>query len=108
MSDWTTVEPAAGELAPGTMRAAKANGVDLALVRLDDGTLTAFDLWCTHEECPLADGDLEGDHVVCYCHSGEFDVRTGAVVKGPPEEPVRVYPVRTVGNELQVRLGGAA
>jgi 3-phenylpropionate/trans-cinnamate dioxygenase ferredoxin subunit len=87
------------------MRAAQVGDLHLALARLDDGTLAAFDLWCTHEECPLADGELEGDHVVCYCHSGEFDVRTGAVVKGPPEDPVRVYPIRAVGDELQVQLG---
>lgn len=89
------------------MRAGKAGDVDLAIARLDDGSLSAFGLWCTHEECPLADGDLEGSHVVCYCHSGEFDVLTGAVVKGPPEDPVPVYPIRAVGDELQVQIDGA-
>ena len=78
--------------------------MDLAVACLDDGTLTAFDLWCTHEECPLADGDLEGTHVVCYCHSGEFDVRTGAVLKGPPEDPIPVYELREENGELSVRV----
>ena len=56
---------------------------------------------CTHEECPLSDGDLEDDKVVCYCHSGEFDVRTGAVLKGPPEDPIPVYELREENGELQ-------
>lgn len=105
MGEWITIAPSAEDLRPGTMVAAEAGGVDLAVACLEDGTLAAFGLWCTHEECPLADGELEGDHVVCYCHSGEFDVRTGAVVKGPPEEPVPVYPVRAVDTELQVQIG---
>jgi 3-phenylpropionate/trans-cinnamate dioxygenase ferredoxin subunit len=104
VSGWTVVEALEGALAPGSMRAVKAGGLDLALARLSDGTLTAFDLWCTHEECPLADGELEGAHVVCYCHSGEFDVLTGAVIKGPPEDPIRVYPIRSAGDELHVLL----
>ena len=101
---WVTVEVSAEDLPPGSLQPASAGGVDLALARLADGSLAAFDLWCTHEECPLADGDLEGEHVVCYCHSGEFDVRTGAVVKGPPEDPVRIYPVREAAGEIQVRV----
>jgi nitrite reductase/ring-hydroxylating ferredoxin subunit len=59
---------------------------------------------CTHEECPLSDGELEADRVVCYCHSGEFDVRTGAVVKGPPDDPIRVYELRLDDGDLQIRL----
>jgi nitrite reductase/ring-hydroxylating ferredoxin subunit len=108
VSEWTVVAGVEGDLAPGSLRAGKAGGLDLAVACLEDGTLAAFDLWCTHEECPLADGDLEGNHVVCYCHSGEFDVLTGAVVKGPPEDPVRVYPIRAADNRLEVRVDGAA
>jgi nitrite reductase/ring-hydroxylating ferredoxin subunit len=76
----------------------------IVLARLDDGSLVAFDDMCTHEECPLSDGDLEGDKVVCFCHSGEFDVRTGAVLKGPPEDPIPVYALREENGELQVQL----
>jgi 3-phenylpropionate/trans-cinnamate dioxygenase ferredoxin subunit len=104
VSAWTVVEGVPGDLPPGTLRAGKAGEIDLAVARLEDGTLTAFDLWCTHEECPLAEGDLEGNHVVCYCHSGEFDVLTGAVIKGPPEDPLRVYPIRAAGGELQAEI----
>jgi 3-phenylpropionate/trans-cinnamate dioxygenase ferredoxin subunit len=89
---------------PGTMFAATAEGLDIAIARLQDGTLTAFDLWCTHEECPLADGELEGDRVVCYCHSSEFDVHTGAVLRGPATEPITVYAVRAVDGSLEIEL----
>ena len=76
----------------------------VVLARLADGSLVAFDDMCTHEECPLSDGDLEDDKVVCYCHSGEFDVRTGAVLKGPPEDPIPVYELLEENGELRVHL----
>jgi nitrite reductase/ring-hydroxylating ferredoxin subunit len=76
----------------------------VVLARLGDGSLVAFDDTCTHEECPLSDGDLEDGRVVCYCHSGEFDVRTGAVLKGPPEDPIPVYELREENGELSVSL----
>ena len=75
---------------------------EIAVARLADGSFAAFDDACTHEECPLSEGDLEGEKVVCYCHSSEFDVRTGAVLRGPATEPLRVYETRVIDGELQV------
>ena len=103
MSDWVTIGRES-DLPSGALRGVQIGETSLAMGRLEDGTLVAFSEWCTHEECPLSDGDLEGDHVVCYCHSGEFDVRTGMVMKGPPEDPLQVYEIRAMGGELQVRI----
>ncbi len=54
------------------------------------GELHAFDDTCTHRGCSLADGTLDGSVVTCPCHGSQFDVTTGAVVRGPAEEPVAV------------------
>ncbi len=81
---------------------ATVGALDIALARLEDGSFAAFDDTCTHEECSLSGGDLEGDRVVCFCHGSEFDVRTGAVLQGPADEPVRVYETRIAGGELEV------
>lgn len=80
-------------------------GLEIAVARLDDGSWAAFDNVCTHEECPLAEGDLDGDRIICYCHSSAFDVRTGEVLDGPAEEPLRVYETRVERGELELRLG---
>jgi 3-phenylpropionate/trans-cinnamate dioxygenase ferredoxin subunit len=79
-------------------------GCEIAVARLDDGSWVAFDNSCTHEECPLSDGDLAGERVTCYCHGSEFNVRTGEVLEGPADEPLAVYPVRIENGELQVVL----
>lgn len=104
MNGWVAVGLGDGELAPGGLRAAAAAGRDLAIARLADGSLAAFDEWCTHEECPLSDGDLDGDRVICSCHGSEFDLRTGAVLNPPATEPIAVYDVRIVDGELEVRI----
>ena len=101
MSGWTSVGAAEGR---PQLSAVTVEGREIALARLDDGTWTAFDNDCTHEECPLADGDLDEDRIVCYCHGSEFDVRTGEVLLGPADEPIAVYPVRLEDGEIHVAL----
>ena len=75
---------------------------EVALARLPDGSWSAFDNSCPHEECPLAEGDLEDDRIICYCHGSTFDLRTGAVLEGPAEEPLTMFEVRVVDGDLQV------
>ena len=104
MQGWVRLGAAAEAPGPGVMRAFPVGGDTVVVVaRLEDGSLVAFDDMCTHEECPLSDGELEGDRVICYCHSGEFDVRTGAVIKGPPEEPIPTYELQLDGDDLLAR-----
>jgi nitrite reductase/ring-hydroxylating ferredoxin subunit len=64
----------------------------------------AFDDTCTHEQCSLADGDLSGTTIICPCHDGEYDITTGEVLDGPPPEPILIYPVKVVGDEIQVEI----
>jgi len=66
------------------------------------GVLYAFDDTCTHQGCSLAEGDLEGTTVTCICHGSQFDVTTGAVVRGPAERPLLAHRVRVAGDDLQV------
>ena len=101
MSGWTSLGPVAGRAELG---AVVVDGLEIALARLDDGGWAAFDNACTHEECPLAEGELAGDRIVCYCHSSAFNPRTGQVLEGPAEEPLRVYETRVNGDELEVRI----
>jgi nitrite reductase/ring-hydroxylating ferredoxin subunit len=65
-----------------------------------NGRLYAFDDTCTHAGCSLADGDLEGTTVTCACHGSQFDVTTGAVLRGPAQRPVRSRAVATEGDDV--------
>ncbi|MDQ3986737.1 MAG: non-heme iron oxygenase ferredoxin subunit [Actinomycetota bacterium] len=102
MAEFTTVGPvdAAGE---GDLKAFEIEGVKVAVANVD-GTLHAFGNVCTHRQCPLAKGDLEGTTVTCPCHGSQFDVTTGAVLSGPAEDPVPSYPVRIQDDAIQISV----
>lgn len=66
------------------------------------GHLYAFDDTCTHKGCSLAKGKLDGTTVTCPCHGSQFDVTSGAVLRGPAQRPVRSRTVQVEGDELLV------
>ena len=92
------------DLPPGSMRGVVAGGERVLLARIGEEVLAASDV-CTHRRCYLSDGDLEDDRVVCPCHLGTFDLRTGEVLEGPPPAPIRVFPVRVEAGHVSVALG---
>lgn len=59
---------------------------------------------CTHDDGPLGDGLLEGDHIVCPRHGAEFDVRTGQAVQMPAVVDIPAYPVRVVDGKIYVGI----
>jgi 3-phenylpropionate/trans-cinnamate dioxygenase ferredoxin component len=66
------------------------------------GHLYAFDDTCTHAGCSLARGKLDGTTVTCACHGSQFDVTSGAVLRGPANRPVRSHSVKVEGENLLV------
>jgi nitrite reductase/ring-hydroxylating ferredoxin subunit len=87
----------------GGMAAFDVAGTSVTVANVN-GVFHAFDDTCTHELCSLADGELEGQKVICPCHQGEFDVTTGEVLAPPPAMPIKTYRVRTAGDALQIAL----
>ncbi|HMC04347.1 MAG TPA: Rieske 2Fe-2S domain-containing protein [Actinomycetota bacterium] len=81
-----------------------AVGPDHIAVARIGGELYAFDDTCTHAACSLAEGELEGVTVVCPCHMGQYDLKTGEVLDGPPPDPIKVYPVYEDDGKLMVEL----
>lgn len=102
MGEFTTTGKAAA-VAEGELEAFDVAGKQIAVANVG-GTYYAFDDTCTHEQCSLANGDLEGTTLVCACHGSEFDVKTGEVLGPPATEPVATYPVRVEGEDLQVEV----
>ena len=89
----------ASDVADGQMRVFDVSGTNVN-VSNSGGHLYAFDDTCTHAGCSLADGELDGTTVTCECHGSQFDVTTGAVLRGPAREPVRSRTVRVEGADL--------
>lgn len=89
------------EVQPGTLAAFEVGDRRVAVANVG-GTFHAFDDICTHRQCSLAEGTLEGTTVTCPCHGSQFDVRTGAVVSPPAVQPVKSYRVRVEGDALTI------
>lgn len=101
MADW--VKAGAGEIGEGEITAVSVGDRMLAIANVG-GNLHAFDDVCTHKQCSLAEGELDGLVIQCPCHGSQFDITSGEVVNGPATEPIDVFEVREEGGELLVSL----
>ena len=62
------------------------------------GGFCATQAKCTHRGGPLNEGKLNGSTVTCPWHGTQYNVCTGAVLRGPATEPVKTYPVIVEGE----------
>jgi rieske iron-sulfur protein len=64
----------------------------------------AYSKVCTHAGCMVS--NKEGETLVCPCHFGKFDPRSGAkVVGGPPPRALPQLPLSVTGNGYLVATG---
>lgn len=77
----------------------KVGKVVMTIARVD-GTLYAFQEFCTHRYGPLSEGALCGNEVVCPWHNSRFDVRTGKVTGGPAKVDLRTFRVTSRGGKI--------
>ena len=89
------------DVAAGQMRAFDVAGTKVDVANAD-GHLYAVEDTCTHRGCSLATGKLEGTTVTCRCHGSQFDVTSGAVLRGPATQPVRSRSVQIAGEDLLI------
>jgi 3-phenylpropionate/trans-cinnamate dioxygenase ferredoxin component len=100
----TELREGVGQLAPGEMSLVEVDGQPITVANVR-GTLFAFDDLCTHRQCSLSEGQLDGDAIVCGCHDSRFDVMTGRPLSGPAKRPLATYPVEVTADGL--RIGSA-
>ena len=70
---------------------------DVAVFNVE-GSFCATQAKCTHVGGPLNEGKLDGSTVTCPWHGSQFNVCTGAAIKGPAEEPLATYRVTVEGE----------
>jgi len=98
----------AAEVPEGAPRGVTApGGARLCLVRVG-GAIHALADGCTHQEFPLSAGDVAADGTIeCPWHGARFDCRTGAVLRGPACDAVKVHEVRVEDGIVYVRDEGS-
>jgi Rieske Fe-S protein len=73
------------------------------IIHTPDG-LRAYSAVCTHFAC-IVKWDPALGQIVCPCHEGYFNPADGAVISGPPPEPLTGLAVEVVDGQIYV--GGA-
>jgi nitrite reductase/ring-hydroxylating ferredoxin subunit len=91
------------DVSDGTMKGYRA-GDKPVLVSGIGGKFYAIGDRCTHRGCSLSKGRMEGEVVTCPCHGSRFNLKTGAVVRGPAAEPEPSYPVTIEGGGIWVEV----
>jgi nitrite reductase/ring-hydroxylating ferredoxin subunit len=64
----------------------------------------AVDNVCTHAYAKLSEGRLRKAKLICPLHGGSFDCRTGAATGAPAVVPLKAYPVRVIGEDVEIAL----
>ena len=85
--------------------AVQVGDTPVMLVREGEDVLALHDR-CSHRGCSLATGEVQDGAVTCPCHGSRFDVRTGAVLRGPATAPQPVLEAHTQAGRIQVRQPG--
>jgi nitrite reductase/ring-hydroxylating ferredoxin subunit len=90
-------------LEPGELAAFDLDGTRVAVANVN-GTHYAFNDTCPHLGCSLAHGTLDDRALTCAGHGSQFDVTTGALLRGPATSGVETYRARVKNGELVVRV----
>ena len=72
------------------------------------GSFYATQSLCTHMKGELAKGKLEGSTLTCPKHGAQFNVTSGAVLRGPATESLQTYKVTVDGEIGRVQLAGTS
>lgn len=82
-------------------------------VEIDDQELVVFNIageyfaigdFCSHDDGPLGEGDIDGFNVICPRHGARFDIRSGEVTSLPAVVDIPSYPVKVVGEQIQIGI----
>ncbi len=80
-----------------------AGGQSIAIFDLG-GNYYAIENTCPHRGGPLAEGEMNGEEVICPWHGARFNIKTGAVLAPPAPQGVKSFPVRVTGEDVEVEI----
>ena len=91
------------EVPSGTKKLVTLNGIEVLLCNSKD-TIYAVRNLCSHAYEKLDCGRMKNGWISCPVHGARFDLETGAAMNPPAVMPVDVYPVRVVGDSIEVQI----
>src|SRR5215470_16479185 len=89
------------EIGPGDRKIIQAEGTFIAVFNVG-GKYYAIEDVCSHDDGPVAEGDLDGFEIECPRHGARFDIRNGRVLSFPAITSIRSFNVAVNGDEVVV------
>lgn len=91
------------EIPVGQSKLIELSGKIIAVFHTEVG-LFAIDERCPHRGGPLSEGDCKSAIVTCPWHQARFDLKTGKCKSSTSISPVKTYPIRIRGSEIEVEI----
>ena len=89
------------ELPNGARKLLEIDGRPIAVFNVAGEYYAIADV-CSHDDGPVAEGELEGYEIECPRHGAHFDVRDGKVLSFPAIVDIPAYPVKVEGEEILI------
>ena len=91
------------EIPSGGRKLLEVDGRAIAVFNIA-GTYYCIADVCSHDDGPVAEGELDDTEIECPRHGARFDVRTGKVLSFPAIVDIPAYPVRVEDGSVLVGL----
>jgi 3-phenylpropionate/trans-cinnamate dioxygenase ferredoxin subunit len=96
---------AVSDLPPGTRKIVTWEDLEIGVFNVG-GELLAIEDRCSHDDGPLAEGELDGDACTLECprHGSLFDLRSGRPLTLPAYTPVDTFPVLVEAGVIKLEV----
>lgn len=93
------------EFGPGSSKIVTLGWTSIGVYNCN-GKLLAIEDRCSHDDGPLAEGELDAESCTVECprHGSRFDLRTGKPLTLPAYAPVDVFPVVVDGDVIKLEV----
>jgi nitrite reductase (NADH) small subunit len=108
------------EFTSSALKIVDIDGVEVGIVRMNNGEFRAVRNICPHRGAPICKGfiggtwppsdaenlkyDLDGQVLVCPWHGFEFNLNDGQELFQTPATRLRMYPITTKGDDVYVAV----
>lgn len=94
----------ADDVPPGEVRRVDIPDRPAIAVYNLDGRFYATEDKCSHGNASLADGDIDGDEIICPFHSGAFSIITGEPTQHPCGIPIKTFDVFIQSGNIYCKI----
>lgn len=91
------------ELKDGGRLFVEVDGTPIVIINISNLYYAIADV-CSHDDGPVGEGTIEGFEIICPRHGARFDIRTGKVLGLPAFVDISAFPVRLVGDQIEIGL----